>query len=151
MVCAIKITLFPGFNPLLSSDSLPNTHPCTRPCHAPSSCPETEPCEALITLTCPCGRIRQPVHCGKSATSRGSESTQALIKCSTDCQIAKRNARLADALGINPDAQSKGAAMATYNDDVVAFSRANSKFLPVVERAFAECVFVFGSRWMSFF
>lgn len=138
-----QLLLLLDFNAIVSSCSLPNNHPCTRPCHAPSGCPGTEPCEALITLSCPCGRIRQPVHCGKSVTSRGSESTQALIKCSTDCQIAKRNARLADALGISPETQNKASATATYNDDVVAFARANSKFLPIVERAFAECVLVF--------
>lgn len=80
------------------------------------------------------------MQCGKSATSRGSEGTQASIRCSTDCQIAKRNAKLADALGISPDMQNKALATVTYNDEIVAFARANAKFLPIVEKAFGECV-----------
>ncbi|KAF8957390.1 hypothetical protein BDZ97DRAFT_1906818 [Flammula alnicola] len=119
---------------------LPNHHPCTLPCHAPSSCPETEPCQSLVTLTCPCGRIRQAVHCGRTVNSRGSGHAQAAPKCSNDCQIAKRNARLADALGISSENRDKSAAAVTYSDELVAFARSNNKFLPVVEKAFADFV-----------
>jgi transcriptional repressor NF-X1 len=45
---------------------------------------------------------------------------------------------LADALGINTEGRDKAAAAVTYNDEVVAFARANPKFLPIVEKAFAE-------------
>ncbi|KAH9477552.1 FKBP12-associated protein 1-like protein [Psilocybe cubensis] len=119
---------------------LPNHHPCTRPCHAPATCPETEPCQSIITLTCSCGRIRQAVQCGRTATSSSSSSSSAAPKCTSECQIAKRNARLADALGINMDGRDKPGTAATYADDVVAFARANMKFLPIVERAFADFV-----------
>jgi transcriptional repressor NF-X1 len=44
---------------------------------------------------------------------------------------------LAEALGINPDTRGKGEAV-SYSDEVVAFARVNPKFLPLVEKAFAE-------------
>jgi hypothetical protein len=119
-------------------DSLPLHHPCTQPCHAPSSCDESAPCTAVITVTCPCGRIRQPVQCGKSvATPAGRENQQP--KCSNECLIAKRNARLADALGISQESRERGPAV-VWPDEVLAFGRANPKFVSVVEKAFAECV-----------
>ena len=61
-------------------------------------------------------------------------------KCTSECSIAKRNAKLAEALGINPDANRGDRNAAVYSDEVVAFARANSKFLPTVEKAFAEFV-----------
>ncbi|PPQ78281.1 hypothetical protein CVT25_011740 [Psilocybe cyanescens] len=125
---------------------LPNHHPCTRPCHAPATCPETDPCQSIITLTCACGRIRQAVHCGRTASSSpNGNGSQAGAgggpKCTSECQIAKRNARLADALGISADGRDRaGAGTASYADDLVTFARANMKFLPVVEKAFADFV-----------
>ncbi|KAF8067912.1 hypothetical protein FPV67DRAFT_1626152 [Lyophyllum atratum] len=117
---------------------LPVHHPCTLPCHAPSSCPEDEPCTSLVTLACPCGRLRQSVHCGRStATPAGRQQTAP--KCNSDCAIAKRNARLADALGITAESREK-AATVTYHEELVVFARANAKFLGVVEKAFDEFV-----------
>ncbi|KAK7019052.1 FKBP12-associated protein 1-like protein [Favolaschia claudopus] len=117
---------------------LPSNHPCTHPCHAPSSCDETTPCTAVITVNCACGRIRQPLQCGKSiSTPTGRENQQP--KCTNECLIAKRNARLADALGITPESRERGAAV-TWPDEVLAFGRANPKFVGVVEKAFADFV-----------
>jgi len=62
------------------------------------------------------------------------------MKCTNDCQIAKRNARLAEALGINTEAKEKTSANAVYSDEITSFARANAKFLAVVEKAFAEYV-----------
>jgi len=120
----------------LPTDSLPAHHPCTHPCHAPSACPEVDPCQSIITLTCPCGRIRQAVHCGRSASNPLGRETSLQPKCSNECNIAKRNARLADALGINVEAREK--ASVSYNDELTAFARTNPKFLGLVEKAFAE-------------
>ncbi|KAI0064980.1 hypothetical protein BV25DRAFT_1799680 [Artomyces pyxidatus] len=116
----------------------PSQHPCTQPCHAPSVCPEAEPCRAIITITCPCGRIRQPVPCGRSdANPAGREGTQQL-KCSNECAVAKRNARLAEALGINMDARNDK--QMVYSDELTAFARANVKFMLLVEKTFADFV-----------
>ncbi|KAF8189869.1 hypothetical protein K438DRAFT_1538416, partial [Mycena galopus ATCC 62051] len=117
---------------------LPLNHPCTHPCHAPSSCDESTPCSAVITVTCPCGRIRQPVQCGKSTARRG-ESQHQTPKCSNECLIAKRNARLADALGISHESRERGPAV-VWPVEVLAFGRANGKFVGVVEKAFADFV-----------
>ncbi|KAJ6590594.1 hypothetical protein DFH09DRAFT_1423405, partial [Mycena vulgaris] len=117
---------------------LPLHHPCTQPCHAPSTCDEATPCTAVITVVCACGRIRQPVQCGKSVASpAGRESQQP--KCTNECLIAKRNARLADALGITQESRDRGGAV-TWPEEVLAFARANAKFVPVVEKAFADFV-----------
>jgi transcriptional repressor NF-X1 len=95
-------------------------------------------------VTCPCGRIRQPVQCGKSvATPAGRENQQP--KCSNECLIAKRNARLADALGISQESRERGPAV-VWPDEVLAFGRANPKFVGVVEKAFAEYVFFFKKK-----
>jgi transcriptional repressor NF-X1 len=51
----------------------------------------------------------------------------------------KRNAQLADALGIRTDAKDKSGGI-TYPEQVVAFGRGNVKFVQVVEKAFAEYV-----------
>ena len=118
--------------------SLPEHHPCTLPCHAPSSCTELEPCLAVITLTCPCGRIRHTVPCARSTSNpSGCESTLQ-PKCNNECGIAKRNARLAEALGINTENREK--ATVTFNDELTSFARANPKLLSLAEKTFAQCV-----------
>ena len=125
---------------MLTHHSLPDIHPCTRTCHAPSTCPETDSCESLITLTCPCTRIRQSVLCGQTISHRSAHAN-ATPKCSNDCLIAKRNARLADALGIGLNgASSKSGVVgtATYNEELIGFARGNGKFLMLVEKTFAE-------------
>ncbi|CAK5272386.1 unnamed protein product [Mycena citricolor] len=116
---------------------LPLIHGCTLPCHAPSSCDESSPCSSTITLVCSCGRIRQQVQCGKSSMSAGREGQQ--LKCTNDCLVAKRNARLADALGITSESREKQAAV-TWPDDVLSFGRVNPRFVGVVEKAFADFV-----------
>ena len=117
--------------------SSPANHPCTLSCHAPAACDESEPCRAPITLTCPCGRIKQQVPCGRSVSNpAGLEGSQQL-KCSTECLVAKRNARLAEALGINADAKSKEV---TYSPDLISSARLDIKFCLLVEKTFAECV-----------
>ncbi|KAJ7512060.1 hypothetical protein B0H11DRAFT_1698808 [Mycena galericulata] len=118
---------------------LPLRHPCTQQCHAPSSCDESTPCTSVITVMCACGRIRQPVQCGKSVASPvGRENQQP--KCTNECLIAKRNARLADALGISQDTRDRGGLAVVWPDEVLGFARANPKFVSVVEKAFADFV-----------
>ena len=53
--------------------------------------------------------------------------------------MAKRNARLAEALGINPEGRST---QVTYSDELAAFAKANIKFCLLVEKTFAEYVYV---------
>ncbi|KAG2140668.1 hypothetical protein DEU56DRAFT_885849 [Suillus clintonianus] len=112
---------------------LPAQHPCTQTCHAPAACPETEACLALVTLTCPCGLLRSSVPCSQA-------SSTANLKCTGECAIKKRNARLADALGISPEKREGLQANVTYNDDLVIFARANGKLLGLAEKTFADFI-----------
>ncbi|KAF8344934.1 hypothetical protein F5887DRAFT_968614 [Amanita rubescens] len=60
-------------------------------CHEdPPSCP---PCAYLTSISCPCGRIKQSLRCGVSVSSPVSSNT---LKCNSQCEIVKRNARLAE-------------------------------------------------------
>jgi transcriptional repressor NF-X1 len=120
--------------------SLPAQHPCVQPCHAPSVCPELEPCGATITITCACGRIQQSVLCGRCTSSPAGRGAALKPHCTNECEIAKRNARLAEALGINPD-MPKTNRNIVYADEIVTFARHNGKFVELVEKAFAEYVF----------
>jgi transcriptional repressor NF-X1 len=87
-----------------------------------------------VTLSCPCGRIRQSAPCGRSTFNPSREGAQQ-VKCSNECLVAKRNARLAEALGINPDNRDKAV---TYSEELTAFAKANVKFLGLVEKSFSE-------------
>ncbi|CAL1709094.1 unnamed protein product [Somion occarium] len=117
---------------------LPAHHPCTLPCHAPAACSEAESCRSVIYITCPCGRIRQPVPCGRStANPAGREGSQQL-KCSNECLIAKRNARLAEALGITPESREESRQQIIYSDELLSFARANPKFCAMVEKSFSD-------------
>ncbi|CAG7851556.1 SubName: Full=Uncharacterized protein {ECO:0000313/EMBL:CCA67475.1} [Serendipita indica DSM 11827] len=62
-------------------------------------------------------------------------------QCNSDCKIAQRNARLAEALGIDrsPGAVSERT-MATYSPELVAFARANTAFVKMVEKELANFV-----------
>ncbi|EKM57230.1 uncharacterized protein PHACADRAFT_142441 [Phanerochaete carnosa HHB-10118-sp] len=116
---------------------LPANHPCTLPCHAPASCSEAEPCLTPITITCPCGRIRQSVPCGRNTANPAGQEGSQQLKCSNECAVAKRNARLAEALGINPEGRSF---QVNYSEELQAFARANIKFCTLVEKTFADFI-----------
>ncbi|KAG5637001.1 hypothetical protein H0H81_006145 [Sphagnurus paluster] len=82
--------------------------------------------------------VGHSVQCGRSTNTPGGRA-QAVPKCNNECAIAKRNARLADALGITADSRQKVEAP-TYHDELVAFARSNPKFLGVVEKTFDDMV-----------
>ncbi|KAJ1306550.1 hypothetical protein OPQ81_007552 [Rhizoctonia solani] len=109
-------------------------HPCPVPCHAPAACPSIDavPCPAVITVTCGCGRITQPAPCGASR----------VLKCQDACLIAKRNLRLAEALGISESGRSSGYTQIAWNPDLIAFARApvNQPFVKNMEKALADFV-----------
>ncbi|KDQ13108.1 hypothetical protein BOTBODRAFT_188850 [Botryobasidium botryosum FD-172 SS1] len=111
-------------------------HGCKQPCHAPSACPENEPCGEVMTQTCACGRISQPTTCG-ACTSNPSPRSSQKLDCAQACLMAKRNASLAEALGISPDS-SRNLSTVTYPDELITFFRANSAFCITVERALNE-------------
>ncbi len=114
-------------------------HGCTAQCHAPTVCSEDEPCPASITLHCPCGRINRPSVCGRSTSNPGGREASQQLKCTNDCAVAKRNAKLADALGISSD-RARDGPQATYSETLSTFARSDPRFCMVVEKTFAECV-----------
>jgi transcriptional repressor NF-X1 len=139
MVRSFLITQFFLFSTSLRS--LPDHHPCTDPCHAPSACSEDTSCQSHIELTCPCGRLKRAVFCARSAANPGGRAAlvSQQIQCTNDCLIAKRNARLAEALGINPQGKQRAI---VYSDDLMAFAKANVKFSSLVEKTFGELVVI---------
>ncbi|KZT52995.1 hypothetical protein CALCODRAFT_511711 [Calocera cornea HHB12733] len=113
-------------------------HPCPVQCHAPSACPEDEPCPARVTLTCACGRIKQQALCGACTAAPASRSSTQL-KCGQECAIAKRNARLAEALGIPEGTKSKLGAT-EWPERLVTFFRENRDWAGMAERNLNEFV-----------
>ncbi|KAG9311585.1 hypothetical protein JVU11DRAFT_7794 [Chiua virens] len=111
---------------------LPAHHPCTQTCHAPTACPETEPCLAPVMLTCPCGNLRSTIPCS---------GTKLTLACTGDCEIKKRNARLADALGISEEKRDSKGPKVTWSAELVGSARVmGPKFVGIVEKAFADFV-----------
>ncbi|KAK0540278.1 FKBP12-associated protein [Tilletia horrida] len=110
-------------------------HPCTKPCHAPAACPDSEPCESIITIACPCGHLQQKSKCGASTSNPAGR--ERALKCNDTCAIAQRNMKLADALGINYGEKS---APATYDVETIKFYASHRAFGDEVERAFNEFI-----------
>ncbi|ELU44260.1 shuttle craft protein [Rhizoctonia solani AG-1 IA] len=112
-------------------------HPCPVPCHAPSTCPSIDavPCPEVITVTCGCGRITQPAPCGASR----------ILKCQDACLVAKRNVRLAEALGISESGRSSNHNQVTWSPELVGFSRApaNQSFIKNMEKIVMEVAEVY--------
>jgi len=86
-------------------------HVDMEPCHAPYSCKEDRPCQAKTFVTCECQHRKQEVKCG--ATTTNAWPSRITLKCDDECLRMQRNARLADALNIDP---------ATHQDDHVPYS-----------------------------
>jgi transcriptional repressor NF-X1 len=107
-------------------------HPCTAQCHAPTRCPENDPCQYLVMQTCACGNLQSRTSCGASVSGQSRESTQ--LKCNSECAIKQRNARLADALGINQGDRG----LVEWNTDLKEFASANLGFVKMVESTFKD-------------
>lgn len=122
-----------------SFSSLPELHPCPKPCHAPSSCPEVESCPARITLRCACGRLKQTAACGRTAES---SSSPRVLPCVPECKIQQRNERLAAALGITPGPDGRASHLAhpetRYSEALQSFWRANAAFAATAEKNLNE-------------
>ena len=86
-------------------------------------------------ITCPCGRFQQPSKCGRHDSNQDKSEQQ--LHCRDECGIAKRNARLAEALGISGTTDKTNV---VYSEDIVSFGKANTKFVTLVEKTLNECV-----------
>ena len=93
--------------------------------------------------SCPCGRLKQSLRCGRCFSSSSGTASSYTLKCNSQCELAKRNARLAEALGINEESRERaGRHMAggpvVYPDEVIAFAKEDPKFVLLVEKTFSE-------------
>ncbi|KAG9218190.1 hypothetical protein CCMSSC00406_0010216 [Pleurotus cornucopiae] len=70
----------------------------------------------------------------------GGRAMSSHYNCIFECAIAKRNARLADALGINPQSRAAEKTEVNYSNELVSFAKSDVKFLALVERTFADFV-----------
>lgn len=86
--------------------------------------------------------------CGRSTSNSAGREASLTPHCTNECEIAKRNARLAEALGINPDMHKTNRDV-VYSDELVTFTRHNGKFVELVEKTFAEYVLEIGSSTRS--
>ncbi|KAI1436694.1 hypothetical protein GGR50DRAFT_649095 [Xylaria sp. CBS 124048] len=89
-------------------------------CHAPYPCKEDKPCQAKTFVTCECQHRKQEVKC--SATKAQPTPQRPLLKCDDECLRLQRNARLAQALDINPQ---------SHTDNHVPYSNATLKLYRV--------------------
>lgn len=80
-------------------------HICRFRCHGTLTCPQDKPCGALVTLVCPCGRIKVEKQCGACISAPQSISNTMEILCDDECLRSSRNAVLSEALGIDTRTQ----------------------------------------------
>ena len=93
--------------------------------------------------SCPCERLKQSLRCARCFSSPSGTAPSHTLKCNTQCELAKRNARLAEALEINEESRERaGRHLAggpvVYPDEVIAFAREDPKFVLLVEKTFSE-------------
>ncbi|KAH9909040.1 hypothetical protein F4778DRAFT_715029 [Xylariomycetidae sp. FL2044] len=101
-------------------------------CHAPYPCKEDTPCQAKTFVTCDCQHRRQEVKC--TATRDNPSPQRPTLKCDDECLRLQRNARLANALNIDPDTHTTD--HVPYSDTTLKYFRENAKWAQTYEREF---------------
>ena len=96
-----------------------------------------------MMASCPCGRLKQSLRCGRCFSTPSGTASSRWLKCNNQCELTKRNARLAEALGISEESRERaGRHMAggpvVYPNEVVAFAKEDPKFVLLVEKTFSE-------------
>ncbi|KAI6783784.1 transcriptional repressor NF-X1 [Emericellopsis cladophorae] len=84
-------------------------------CHGKTPCSESLPCPAKVTITCECGHRKSEVKC--LACDSNLDPAHKTIQCDDECARLARNARLADALKINPETELTD--HVPYSDDTI--------------------------------
>ncbi|OTA99571.1 hypothetical protein M426DRAFT_325040 [Hypoxylon sp. CI-4A] len=102
------------------------------PCHAPYPCKEEKPCQAKTFITCECQRRKQEVRC--LATKKNPSPQRETLKCDEECLRLQRNARLADALNVDPQAHTDD--HVPYSDTTLKFYKENPQFAQTYEREY---------------
>lgn len=67
------------------------------PCHYPSRCDDSGICNQMVSLSCKCGRIKQKIPCGASASKQSCAGT--LLDCEVSCVVQERQEQLSQAFG----------------------------------------------------
>ncbi|GAA5864129.1 hypothetical protein JCM3774_006390 [Rhodotorula dairenensis] len=112
-------------------------HPCPLPCHFPSSCPADLPCPKLIPVHCACGHLSQNARCG-ACDDKPEGNEGRLLKCNDSCAVAKRNAQLAEALGVEQrEVKSKEV---EYPPELMSYYATNSAWGQLIEQQLIEFV-----------
>lgn len=118
-------------------------HPCKAKCHAPARCDESKPCDEVITISCPCGHLRQKARCGASTANSTGTVTDQRLKCNDACLVAQRNAKLAEALGLDGDDRRVVAAttsMPSYDQEMLAFYGTDYRYATELEATLADFI-----------
>ncbi|GAA5991452.1 hypothetical protein JCM11641_005210 [Rhodosporidiobolus odoratus] len=115
-------------------------HPCPLPCHFPSACSTETPCDKLITVTCTCGHLSQSARCG-SCDSKPEGNQGRHVKCTEACALAKRNAQLADALGVSAEEKKESKVReVVYETQTLEYAARNLKWALEIEKEMKEFV-----------
>ncbi|GAA5899971.1 hypothetical protein JCM5296_001929 [Sporobolomyces johnsonii] len=113
------------------------SHPCPLPCHFPSSCPTDQPCPKMIEVHCACGNLTQTARCG-ACDDKPEGNNGRLIKCNDACALAKRNAQLADALGV--EKKEPKVREVEYDAATLSYYAANTAWCTGIESQLVEFV-----------
>lgn len=106
-------------------------------CHFPSSCPADVPCDKLIEVSCTCGHLSQKARCGANDENPAGNQGRN-IKCTSACDVAKRQAQLAEALGI--EKKEPKVREVTPEPATLAYFEANKKWAADMETQLTEFV-----------
>ncbi|KAI0018313.1 hypothetical protein F4780DRAFT_751617 [Xylariomycetidae sp. FL0641] len=101
-------------------------------CHAPYPCKEDKPCQAKTFVTCDCQHKKQEINC--MATKANPSPQRQGLKCDDECLRLKRNARLANALNIDPKTHTDD--HVPYSDTTLKYYRENPQWAETYEREF---------------
>ncbi|KAI1083034.1 hypothetical protein F5B20DRAFT_443826 [Whalleya microplaca] len=107
-------------------------HLDVEPCHSPYLCKEDKPCQAKTFVTCDCQHRKQEVKC--TATKTNPSPQRIALKCDDECLRLQRNARLANALNIDPQTHLDD--HVPYSDTTLKYFREHSQWAQTYEREF---------------
>ncbi|KAK6536090.1 FKBP12-associated protein [Arthrobotrys megalospora] len=107
-------------------------HDCQEACHAPFACSVNTPCAAKVTISCPCGNVKQEVTCNTSMSNQNPKRAE--IKCIDDC----RRRQLAAAFNVDLEKRAAEEAINAYSDDTLEFYIDNKVWCSGIEKMMRE-------------
>ena len=85
----------------------------------------------MVEASCACGHVKQRILCGAS-NARPSSASEKVLKCLDSCAVIKRNAALAEALGLERG-QAEPLAV-KYEDETLDYYLAHPAWCADVEK-----------------